>query len=180
MRNLQARDSVGRRTLTMSLAWLIVGAMVGSIGGLQSGRVIEIVTGMLSAMIVLPIVGLFLGLIGGDAKGSVVGAVASLLGCWISLQGIGIPIDVLTMKFMVILGALAGATCLLYLHFTLWTYKTIFLTIRRLFGGLPMFDKLSARANQTPTISRAEAYSAHFNVPPGQRRSRREEVSKSD
>ena len=60
MRGPQRHPSVGRRILDMSLTWLIVGAMIGAIGGLRTGRLIELASGMLGGMIVLPIAGVLL------------------------------------------------------------------------------------------------------------------------
>src|SRR5208337_2370704 len=77
----QRHPSVGRRILDMSLTWLIVGATIGAMGGLRTGRLVELASGVLGGMIVLPIAGALLGLIGGDAKGSVVGAVGGLMDC---------------------------------------------------------------------------------------------------
>ena len=78
---LSTRQSKVDGTLDMSLTWLIVRAMIGVIGGLRTGRLVELASGVLGGMIVLPIAGALLGLTGGDAKGSVVGAVGGLMDC---------------------------------------------------------------------------------------------------
>jgi len=105
--------SVGRRILHMSLTWLVIGAMVGAIGGARSGSAIELISGVIGGVIVLPVVGVFLGTIKGDAMGSVVGAAGGLLGCWLARPTRGIPPDPLNVEVVVVFGALLGATCLL-------------------------------------------------------------------
>jgi len=122
----QRHPSVGRRILDMSLTWLIVGATIGAIGGLRTGRLVELASGVLGGMIVLPIAGVLLGLIGGDAKGSVVGAVGGLMGCWLAKPTGGISLDAVSVEVVVVFGALVGATCLLYLQFVRWSYGTLF------------------------------------------------------
>ena len=135
MRGPQRHPSVGRRILDMSLTWLIVGAMIGAIGGLRTGRLVELASGVLGGMIVLPIAGVLLGLIGGDVKGSVVGAVGGLMGCWLAKPTGGISIDAVSVEVVVVFGALVGATCLLYLQFVRRSYGILLRRACQMVGG---------------------------------------------
>jgi len=127
--------SVGRRILHMSLTWLVIGAMVGAIGGARSGSAIELISGVIGGVIVLPVVGVFLGTIKGDAMGSVVGAAGGLLGCWLARPTRGIPPDPLNVEVVVVFGALLGATCLLYLQFVRWSCRILLRRACQLVGG---------------------------------------------
>ncbi len=118
--------SIGWRIFHMSLTWLILGAMIGAIGGIRSGAVIQLVSGALGGMIVLPFAGVFLGLLGGDARGSVVGAAGGLMGCWLAKPACGISLDPASVEVVVLFGALAGATCLLYFQLLRWGYGILF------------------------------------------------------
>jgi hypothetical protein len=146
MRGPQRHPSVGRRTLDMSLTWLIVGAMIGAIGGLRTGRLVELASGVLGGMIVLPIAGVLLGLIGGDAKGSVVGAVGGMMGCWLAKPTGGISIDAVSVEVVVVFAALVGATCLLYLQFVRWSYGILLRRACQMVGGALVLCRAPALA----------------------------------
>ena len=170
MRGPQRHPSVGRRTLEMSLTWLIVGAMIGAIGGLRTGRLVELASGVLGGMIVLPIAGVLLGLIGGDAKGSVVGAVGGLMGCWLAKPTGGISIDAVSMEVVVVFGALVGATCLLYLQFVRWSYGILLRRACQMVGGALVLCRAPALAGYFGSTNERRKNSAHFHSRPGRRR----------
>ena len=171
MRGPQRHPSVGRRTLDVSLTWLIVGAMIGAIGGLRTGRLVELASGVLGGMIVLPIAGVLLGLIGGDAKGSVVGAVGGMMGCWLAKPTGGISIDAVSVEVVVVFAALVGATCLLYLQFVRWSYGILLRRACQMVGGA--FGAVQGtRSRRLFRIHerRRRRNSAHFHSRPGRRR----------
>jgi hypothetical protein len=170
MRGPQRHPSVGRRTLDMSLTWLIVGAMIGAIGGLRTGRLVELASGVLGGMIVLPIAGVLLGLIGGDAKGSVVGAVGGLMGCWLAKPTGGISIDAVSVEVVAVFGALVGATCLLYLQFVRWSYGILLRRACQMVGGALVLCRAPALAGYFGSTNERRKNSAHFHSRPGRRR----------
>jgi hypothetical protein len=146
----------------MSLTWLAVGALVGALGGLRSGSSVELVSGVVGGMVVLPFAGAFLGVIGGDAGGSLVGAVGGLLGSWLASPISGIVVDAPTAKFMVLFGALAGATCLLYFHIQYWIYVTLFASIWRAIARIPALDRTSPRSVRGASLSRRQVVHTRF------------------
>jgi len=125
----RSRQSVGRRVLATSLAWLCLGCIIGLIEGLGEGGGVQIFTMMLGGMTVLPTIGALLGLIGGDAIGSVTGAAGGLLGCLAADLGCGLPIQPHLLSVLVVFCALLGATSFLFLQFLVWKYRMIFRTI---------------------------------------------------
>jgi hypothetical protein len=173
MRGPQRYPSVGRRILDMSLTWLIVGAMIGALGGLRTGRLIELASGVLGGMIVLPIAGVLLGLIGGDAKGSVVGAVGGLMGCWLAKPTGGISIDAVSVEVVVIFGALAGATCVLYLRFVRSSYGILFRAACQLVDRALALCGAPALAECFGATNERTRNPAHRNSRPGRRRVQR-------
>jgi hypothetical protein len=132
----------------MSLTWVFLGAVIGAVHGLDKGRGPEIVFMMLSGMIVLPVLGLFLGLIGGDARGSVLGAAGGLLGSWLAGPVAAPAFHPQTTGLMMTIGAIAGATCFLFVRFLLWKYGMIFKAIRWLAGVTPMAGSRAPRARR--------------------------------
>ena len=74
----------------------------------------------------LPIAGVLLGLIGGDAKGALLEQLEALMGCWLAKPAGSISIDAVSVEVVVIFGALAGATFMLYLRFVRWSYGIFF------------------------------------------------------
>jgi hypothetical protein len=125
----------------MSLTWLIVGAMVGLVGGLENQRVSGIIASMLGGMIVLPVLGVLLGLFGGDLKGTIVGAGGGIIACLlVGLGGLGTS-TALVRGFMVIFGGLIGATFFPYVRMLLWTYGMIIRTTCQWIGGVPAFGR---------------------------------------
>jgi len=132
----------------MSVNWLILGALIGAIGSLHSAPIAQILIGALSGMIVFAIPGACLGLIGGDVKGSYVGAAGGYLGCWFSELTRGLSIPAPGVQVMVIFGALAGATCFLYLRTAVWTYSTMARATFVLIGGVPFIEWSSSRPGQ--------------------------------
>jgi hypothetical protein len=155
----------------MSLTWVAIGALYGAIGGARSGSIVELVSGMISGMVVLPIAGAFLGLIGAEVGGSLVGAVGGLLGSWLALPFSGIAVDAPTMRFMVLFGALGGATCLLFLHIELWIYRKVLLTAWRCVGCTSAFDRIWARSPRGESLHHPRVFSAHLGVPSSRVRS---------
>jgi hypothetical protein len=151
----------------MSLTWLLLGGVIGAIGSRTTDTMIGFVSSILGGMIVLLFAGMFLGLIGGDVKGTPVGAAGALFGCWLSQYGGTAALDPLGMKFMVLVGALAGATCFLYLRLILWTYKTVFRTAYRLCFGTQLPVNVFGRLVRFQLPSRLPATApVHFTVPP--------------
>lgn len=143
MRNRHHQPSLGCRVLSLSLAWLFLGAVTGVINGQETGSGIAIVCMMIGGMIVLTIPGIFLGLIGGDARGSMVGAAGGLLGCWYATLGGSVAIQPLTMSTIVIVGGLLGATAFLFLRFSFWKYRMIFRSICWIIDLTPVSGKVS-------------------------------------
>lgn len=180
MRDPQRHPSVGRRTLDMSLTWLIVGAMIGAIGGLRTGRLVELASGVLGGMIVLPIAGVLLGLIGGDVKGSVVGAVGGLMGCWLAKPTGGISIDAVSVEVVVVFGALVGATCLLYLQLVRWSYGILLRRACRLAGGALVLCRAPALAGYFGSTNDRIRNTAHFHSRPGRGRAQLTQHRNSD
>ncbi len=170
MRGPQRHPSVGRRILDMSLTWLIVGVMVGAIGGLPTGRLVELASGVIGGMIVLPIAGVLLGLIGGDAKGSVVGAVGGLMGCWLAKPTGVISIDAVSVQVVVIFGALAGATCVLYLRCVRWSYGILFRRAGQLVDRALALCGAPALAGYFGATNERTRNPTHLNSRPGRRR----------
>src|SRR5262249_11702130 len=127
-------------TLRMSFNWLILGALVGAIGGLQSAAIAQILIGAISGMIVLAIPGACLGLIGGDVKGSYVGAAVGYVGCWFRELTRGLSIPASGVQVMVIFGALAGATCFIYFRTAVWTYSMIARATFALIESVPLIE----------------------------------------
>jgi hypothetical protein len=164
MRAVQNRGSLGERTAAMSLTWLSVGALVGAIGGLRSGSAVELVSGMVGGMVVLPVAGAFLGVIGGDAGGSLVGAIGGLLGSWLAAPISGIAVDAPTTRFMVLFGALAGATCLLYLHIKLWIYEKLWAAAWKGVALIPVRDHASRQVVQGGALRQPHAVRAHLGT----------------
>jgi hypothetical protein len=160
----------------MSFAWLVLGALVGSIDGLGSQHLGQIVTGVISGTIVLAVPGLFLGLIGGDVKGSFVGAAGGLLGCLISELIPGVSVPPLGVHLMVVFGALAGASFLLYLQTAVWTYGMIWHTAYRLIGGAPVLEKALSRCDVLGTVNGPRRNSLPCIAPQLRNRFRREVV----
>jgi hypothetical protein len=119
----QVRISLGRKVVNSSLSWMILGALVGGMGGIRNGVQLELVSSTLGGMILLPVVGVVLGLIGGDCIGSLVGGAGGLLGSILSRMTTGSVVDVMGMQFLIVFGALAGATCILYLRAVLWSLE---------------------------------------------------------
>jgi hypothetical protein len=119
----QVRISLGRRVVNSSLSWMILGALVGGMGGIRNGVQLELVSSTLGGMILLPVVGVVLGLIGGDCIGSLVGGAGGLLGSTLSRMTTGSVVDIMGMQFLIVFGALAGATCILYLRAVLWSLE---------------------------------------------------------
>jgi hypothetical protein len=154
----------------MSLAWLAVGALVGAIGGLRSGSVIELVSGVLGGMVVLPIAGAFLGLLGGDAGGSLVGALGGLLGSWLAGPISGVAVDAPTMRFLVLLSSLVGATCLLYLHIQLWIYEKLSATAWKCIGRIDAATGTSARGFPSTSPGHRRSSRTHFATRSSHRR----------
>jgi hypothetical protein len=180
MSHTHPRLSVGHRIFQMSLTWLIIGTMVGAIGGVRSGAVIELVSGVLGGMIVLPVVGAFLGVIGGDAKGSVVGAVGGLMGCWLAKPTGGISLDAVSVEVVVIFGALVGATCLLYLQFVRWGHKILLRRACQLVGGALMLCRAPALAGYFGATNDRSRNTAHFPSRPERRRAQLTKYMNSD
>jgi len=176
----QRHPSVGRRILDMSLTWLIVGATIGAIGGLRTGRLVELASGVLGGMIVLPIAGVLLGLIGGDAKGSVVGAVGGLMGCWLAKPTGGISLDAVSVEVVVVFGALAGATCLLYLQFVRWSYGTLLRRACQVVGDALVLCRAPSLAGYFGSTNERRRNSAHFNSRPGRGRAQLTQLMNSD
>jgi hypothetical protein len=143
--NNHSRYSFTRRMLRMFLNWVILGALVGPIGNLQSAPYAHIFAGAISGMIVLAIPGLCLGLIGGDVKGSYVGAAGAYLGCWFGELTEGVSIPSTGIQVMVVFGALAGATFLIYLRTAFWTYGMIARGAFRLLGRVPALERSHSR-----------------------------------
>jgi hypothetical protein len=121
----------------MSFNWIILGAVVGQIGSLRSDALVQCIACVLSGMIVFAIPGLCLGLIGGDVKGSYIGAAGGFLGCWFCELTRGVSIPSPSLQIMVVFGALAGATCVLYLRTAVWTYGIFARRAFRLIGRIP-------------------------------------------
>ncbi len=169
MSHTHSRLSVCRRIFHMSFTWLTIGAMVGAIGGLRYGVVIEVVCGAIGGVIVLPIVGVFLGLIGGDAKGSVVGAVGCLMGCWLAEPTGGSSLDPASVEVVVIFGALLGATCLLYLEFVRWSYGIFFRRSWQLVDGALVSCGAPTLASYFGLKHKRSTNTAHFNRGPVRR-----------
>ena len=137
----QLPPSLGRRILLMSLTWLIVGAMVGLIVGLENERVSAIIASMLGGMIVLPFLGVLLGLVGGDLKGTIAGAGGGIIACLlVGPGGLGTS-TALVSGFTVIFGGLIGATVFPYVRMALWTYGMIIRTTCQLIGGVPALGR---------------------------------------
>jgi len=135
MNNSQPPVSLGRRIRLMSLTWLIVGAVVGLIDGLEKERVSALIASMLGGMIVLPVLGVFLGLIGGDLKGTIAGAGGGIIACLlVGPGGLGTSTALLS-TFMVIFGGLIGATFFPYVRMALRTYGLIFRTLASRLGA---------------------------------------------
>ncbi len=164
MATARARCTIVRRIVAMSLTWLGVGALVGAIGGLWSGSVIELVSGVVGGMIVLPIAGAFLGLIGGDAGGSLVGALGGLLGSWLSVPISGVVVDAPTMRFLVLFGALAGATCLIYLHIKLWIYEKVLAAAWKSVGRIRAWNDTSVPGSPTRSLNQPRSFRTHIAV----------------
>jgi hypothetical protein len=132
------RRSVIRSAWRMSLTWLFLGAVIGVLNGLEKSSGGDIVFMMLGGMVVLSILGLFLGIIGGDASGSVFGAAAGVLVCWFVGPFGAHGNHPGAMSVIIMIGALAGATGLLFVRFLLWKYAMIFKAIRWMAGFTPM------------------------------------------
>jgi hypothetical protein len=161
---------IGRRILRMALTWLALGAAIGVIGGSGTVSVIGVASSVLSGMIILPIPGALLGLIGGDAKGSVVGASGGLMACLLAKPSGGIPLDPVSVESMVIFGALAGATCVLYLQFVRWSYGVLFRRACQLVGGALVSCRAPALAGYLGSTNERSRNAAHFNSRPGRSR----------
>jgi hypothetical protein len=132
----------------MVVAWLVLGAVVGGSGSLCNEGPFQTAVGIVAGMFVLPVPGLFLGLIGGDVKGSFVGAAGGILGCWLSGLASAAPIQVPSMKVMMVFGALAGATFVIYLRLGRWMYGTTLRRTWQLIGGTRAIDKVAASLYQ--------------------------------
>jgi hypothetical protein len=143
MHTVHSRPSLGRRIRGTFLAWLVLGAVIGATGG--TGSPGAIVSGTIAGMIVLSVPGLLLAVLGGDVKGTLVGAAGGLLACLLLGLDPGSSIHPLTMRFVVLVGALTGATCPLYLRALSWTHKTIVRTGNQLMSSL----LIQARATET-------------------------------
>lgn len=180
MSRMHPRLSVGRRIFHMSLNWLFIGAMVGAVGGLRSGVLIDLVSGVIGGVIVLPVVGFFLGLIGGDAMGSVVGAVGGLLGCWLAMPTGGILLDPLKVEVVVVFGALIGATCFLYLQLVCWSYGILFRRVCGLVGGALVSSRASALTGYFGSTHERSTNATHFHSRPGRTRAQLTEHRNSD
>lgn len=141
MNSARNRPSLGRRVVVMFFTWLLLGALIGVIGGLEMGGGIQIICMMIGGMAVLPIVGVFLGLIGGDAKGSIVGAVGGLLGCTIAGCFGEVLIQPQATSVIVVFCALVGATGVLIVRFLLWKYGMMFRTLCWVMGVRPSWGK---------------------------------------
>jgi hypothetical protein len=148
----------------MSLTWLGVGALVGAIGGLRSGSVIELVSGLLGGMVVLPIAGAFLGLIGGDPVGSMVGALGGLLGCWLSLPVNGIAVDTPITRFVVLFASLAGATVFLYVRLKFWIYEKFCLIAWKVIRASTAQVGVSCLPVLSAPMRRTISFSARFHA----------------
>jgi hypothetical protein len=123
----------------MSLAWLLLGAVIGVFNGLGDGKGSGgMVAMMLGGMIVLPVPGVLLALIGGDALGSVAGAAAGLFGCWLVGYGGAAAVEPQGMSVIIVISALLGATGFLFLRFLLWKYTLIFAAICWLLRSAPV------------------------------------------
>jgi hypothetical protein len=167
MKRTETELSSGRRIIQMSLTWLMLGGVIGVIGSRPTDPMIGIASSMLSGMIVLSFAGVILGLIGGDVKGTPLGAAGALFGCWLSQLSGAVSIDPVDVKFVVLVGALAGATGSLYLRLVLWTYKTIFRTTCRLFSLTRLPENVFGRIVRFGYPSQLATVSVvHFTVPP--------------
>jgi hypothetical protein len=145
----------------MSLTWLLLGAVIGVVNGLAKGSGPAVIFMMLGGMMVLPVLGLLLGLIGGDATGSVVGAAGGLLGSWLA-GPVGAPaIHPEAMSLIIMIGALLGATGLLFVRVLRWQYTMIFRGIRWLAGVTPVAGRASAFARRLASPRHVASYPRH-------------------
>jgi hypothetical protein len=122
----------------MFLAWLLLGAVIGAVNGLDKSRPSEFVSMVFGGMMALPIAGVFLGVIGGDVRGSIVGAAAGLLGCGLATLDGAAAIPLGGISLIAIIGALLGATGLLFVRFLIWKYTLIFTAIGWFLGLTPV------------------------------------------
>jgi hypothetical protein len=174
MNTSDSRSSLRCRVSRMSTAWLVVGALVGLIGS-GSAQTAQTAAGMLAAMIVLAIPGLVLGLIGADVTGTYVGAAGGLLGSWLSWLKDGVAVPAPEVNLMVVFGALAGATCVLYLRIVRQAVGTLSGRACQLiaFAAAPArelhrSDRLvPAKRSRTIWVPRAVPWSATRLRPPG-------------
>ena len=98
-----------RRVLAMVSMWLVIGAMIALLDGLDSGAGFPIVRVMNGGLAALAIAGAVLGLIGGDAIGSGAGAAVAFLGCWAAHYFRSFPVEPDVRYEVVIVGAVFGA-----------------------------------------------------------------------
>ena len=126
MRDRRPQLSLGHRVLRLSLTWLLIGGLIGVVGVERKGGGIEIVSMLISGMIVLTIPGMLLGVIGGDARGSVVGVCGGLLSCWIAKLAGAVAVQPHVIGVVVIFSGLLGATGFLFVRLLFWKYRMIF------------------------------------------------------
>jgi hypothetical protein len=126
MRDRQPQLSLGHRVLRLSLTWLIIGALIGLVGVERKGGLTEIVSMLISGMIVLTIPGMLLGVIGGDARGSVVGVCGGLLSCWLAKLIGSVAVQPHVIGVVIIFSGLLGATGFLFVRLFFWKYRMIF------------------------------------------------------